>query len=125
MVKKKNIIKILSGLLIIMFLVSITIDVLAAGTFLPSTITGDEAKMGGKESLKTIGKGVIKVIQTIGSIISVCVLVVLGIKYMLGSVEEKAEYKKTMLPYIIGAFLVFTASVFSQILYNVFSTIRG
>ena len=26
---------------------------------------------------------------------------------MMGSVEEKAEYKKTMMPYIIGAFMLF------------------
>ena len=26
---------------------------------------------------------------------------------MMGSVEEKAEYKKTMTPYVIGAFMVF------------------
>ena len=29
---------------------------------------------------------------------------------MLGSVEEKAEYKKTMIPYVIGAILLFATS---------------
>ena len=28
-------------------------------------------------------------------------------KYMAGGVEERAEYKKTMLPYVIGAILLF------------------
>ena len=46
-------------------------------------------------------------VQVIGSITSVIALIVMGIRYMLGSVEEKAEYKKTMKPYLIGAIMVF------------------
>ena len=42
-----------------------------------------------------------------GTIISVAVLVVIGIKYMLGSVEEKAEYKKSLIGYVVGAILLF------------------
>ena len=38
---------------------------------------------------------------------SVVALMIIGVKYMLGSVEEKAEYKKTMRPYVIGAFMLF------------------
>ena len=50
---------------------------------------------------------ILTVITTIGMIVSVLILAILGIKYMLGSVEEKAEYKKDMIPYIVGAFLLF------------------
>lgn len=57
--------------------------------------------------LQTIGNDIVGVIQVIGTVLSVVVLVVIGIKYMIGSVEERAEYKRTMLPYIIGAVLVF------------------
>lgn len=57
--------------------------------------------------LQTIGNAVVGFVQTIGSIASVGVLIVLGIKYMAGSVEEKAEYKKNMMPYVIGAVFVF------------------
>ena len=49
------------------------------------------------------------IIQVVGTIIAVGVLMVIGIKYMMGSAEEKAEYKKTMLPYIIGAVILFAA----------------
>lgn len=65
------------------------------------------------------GNAAIKVLSTIGMIISVVVLVALGIKYMLGSLEERAGYKKSMLPYIIGAILVFAASTIASIVYNV------
>ena len=56
--------------------------------------------------------------QAIGSIVSVLALVMIGIKYMMGSIEEKAEYKKTMINYIIGAILVFAISNISAMIYN-------
>ena len=57
--------------------------------------------------IEKIGNQVITIVSTIGSVASVIVLIVLGLKYMMGSAEEKAEYKKTMLPYVIGAILTF------------------
>ena len=56
--------------------------------------------------------------QAIGNIVSILALVLIGIKYMLGSTEEKAEYKKTMIYYIIGAILVFAITNISSIIYN-------
>ena len=35
---------------------------------------------------------------------------IIGIKYIIGSVEEKADYKKTMIPYLIGVFIFFSLS---------------
>lgn len=73
-----------------------------------------------KEDTEVIGKGktIIGAFQAIGSIVSVFALVVIGIKYMIGSVEEKAEYKKTMIYYIIGAIMVFAISNISAVIYN-------
>lgn len=48
---------------------------------------------------------IVGIIRAIGVVVIFVTLLVLGIKYMTGSIEEKAEYKKTMIPYIIGAFV--------------------
>ena len=40
---------------------------------------------------------------------------------MMGSAEEKAEYKKTMMPYIVGAALIFAASALAQVIYQFFT----
>ncbi len=61
-------------------------------------------------SLRDMGNIIIGIIQFVGSAVSVIALIVIGIKYMMGSLEEKAQYKETMKPYIIGAFLVFGVS---------------
>lgn len=50
---------------------------------------------------------IISIIKTIGTIVSVIALMIIGICYMVGSVEEKADYKKTMIPYLIGVFIFF------------------
>lgn len=69
--------------------------------------------------LKTVGNTIIGLIRTIGSIASVGVLIVLGIKYMAGSLEEKAKYKETMIPYIIGAALVFGITNILAVIINI------
>lgn len=74
----------------------------------------------GGSSQKLVDKAnkVLGPIQVVGSTISVITLAIIGIKYMIGSVEEKAEYKKTMLPYLIGAVLVFATSNLIAIIYK-------
>lgn len=64
-------------------------------------------------------RSLIGYINVIGVVISVIVLIVIGIKYLLGSVEEKAEYKKTMMGYLIGALLLFSTTTIANILYNI------
>ena len=68
--------------------------------------------------IQKAGNSVVRVISTIGVVVSVIMLVVLGIKYMMGSTEEKAAYKKSLMPYVIGAVLVFAASEIAQFIYN-------
>lgn len=82
----------------------------------PNSFTGDSSTS--VTGIQTIGNQIITIVSTIGSIASVIVLVVLGLKYMMGSAEEKAEYKKTLMPYVIGAALVFAASAISGIIFG-------
>ena len=80
--------------------------------FEPSTATMDSTS-------QNLGNKIIGIVQAIGSIASVLALVIIGIKYMLGSTEERAEYKSSMLPYLIGIFFLFFASNIVSIIYNV------
>ena len=74
------------------------------------------------KNIKMISR-IVSTLLIVFMLVSVIVLVVLGIKYMMGSAEEKAEYKKTLLPYIIGAALVFAASTIASVIFNFASTI--
>lgn len=63
----------------------------------------------GSDSMMDIGNKVLGIIQVVGTIIAVIATMFLGIKYMMGSIQEKAQYKETMVPYVIGIVLLFTA----------------
>lgn len=73
---------------------------------------------GTSTKLQTKAEIILGVIQTVGTIISVIVLMIIGIKYMIGSVEERSEYKKSMVPYLIGAALLFSGTAIPQIIYK-------
>ena len=50
-------------------------------------------------------------------------LLILGIKYMMGSASEKAEYKKTMIPYIVGAVLIFAGTSLVRVIYSLSTSV--
>lgn len=78
----------------------------------------------GVTGVTTVGNTILGIIQVAGIILSVGCLMVLGIKYMMGSAEEKAEYKKTFIPYLIGALLLFAASALVKAIYSWVSGIQ-
>ena len=109
--------KILSIVAIALFvMVSLTNILFAANPDLITITTGS-----GASDIRDLGGKIIGTIQVVGSVIAVAVLVVLGIKYMMGSAEEKAEYKKTLIPYMVGAVLIFAASNIASMVYKAIS----
>ena len=90
--------------------------------FSVSDIDGDTTTVDTQKITNTTNN-IVKVIAAVGAIVSVIVLMILGIKYMIGSVEEKAEYKKTMMPYIIGTTILFAASTIASVIFNFASSI--
>ena len=74
---------------------------------------------GNYSEVRKIGGKITGFIQVIGSVFSLLALVIIGIKYMLGSAEEKADYKKTMIPYIVGCIMVFACTALPKIIYNI------
>ena len=111
----KKISKIVSVLMIVAMLAMASTVVFAQSTD-PRTITPLQGT--GTGSVKSLGQQILGIVQLVGSIAAVVVLVVLGIKYMMGSAEEKAEYKKTMIPYIVGAVLIFGATTIANVVFQ-------
>lgn len=85
----------------------------------PSSSTQHE-----EQKLKEIGNRIIGTIQVIGSIVSVLAIIIIGIRYMACSVEEKAQYKETMGPYFIGAVLVFGITTLLKIVYDIAQSVN-
>lgn len=47
------------------------------------------------------------IFSVVGAAVALIVGIVIGVKYMTGSIEEKADYKQMLLPYVIGCIVVF------------------
>ena len=79
---------------------------------------GDATNTG---KLVKIGNIIVNVVRTFGQAVSVVILAIVGIRYIMGSIEEKAEYKQTMWVYIVAAILIFGGSTLTQIIYDMFN----
>ena len=76
-------------------------------------VSGDDTVFNNKVTV------ILSAVRNVGIVVSVAAVMVIGIKFMLGSVEEKAEYKRVMPGYLIGAFLVFAVTVLPDMVYNI------
>lgn len=115
----KKMVKILTVLLIAIVLITFTNNVFAAGgggALSPSEITPSYGT--DNSELTTKAGNIMGFIRNIAAIAAVIIIMVLGIKYMLGSVEEKAEYKKSFIPLIVGIVLVVAASAIATFIFN-------
>ena len=81
----------------------------------PNVIGSGTLNNAEEQSLSNIGGKIAAIIRNVAIIIAVVILMVIGIKYMMGSAEEKAEYKKVMIPYLVGAILCFAAAAIAQV----------
>ena len=115
----KKSIKIISILLMALVVITaISTNIFAADDVLNRLEDKTNKAVVETEQIETTAGKVIKIMQTIGIIVGVAVLVILGIKYMMGSAEEKAEYKKTFIPLIIGAIVLISAFSLARFLFS-------
>ena len=105
--------KILTFIATILLVISLGTSTIFA--FTPSQVQPTDP---GTNDIQTLGGKILGILQTVGIVLSVIILVILGIKYMMGSAEEKAEYKKTMIPYLVGAVLIFLAPTIANTVYT-------
>ena len=96
----------------------ITSNVLANG--LDTEIT-PQASNAATNVTKVAGQ-VLNIIQIVGVAVATIMLTILGIRYVSLSPNEKAEYKKGMTIYVIGAVLLFGASILIGVIKNFVSS---
>ena len=110
MIKRKISLVIIILLITIMFMVqpvlaTSTDDIIGGGRNFVNAGT-DTVNITAMENASTI---VYHTLFTFGIIISVVIVIILGIKFMTGSVEEKADVKGKLIAFLIGAFVIFAS----------------
>lgn len=113
-------VKILTMLLIAICIISVTS--VSFASLSPSSVTANASV--NTSVISTVGSTIFTVIRSIAAVASVVLLAFLGVKFMMGSTEEKAGYKKAFVPLIVGLFIVLAASTLGGWIWDVFSNIK-
>lgn len=115
----KKTVRIISTILLTIMLVTSIAGVVFAAPDIDKTIGDiDGVKAGDTTKVTNIGGKIINIIQVVGIVVAIAIVLIIGIKYMTGSVEQKAEYKKVMIPYIIGAVLLVAGTSIVKVIFN-------
>lgn len=113
----KKTVKIIAILLLAITLVTFSTSVFAFDQINPKDLE-DKITYGDAGTLTSKAGQIMGMIRNVAVIAAVIILMILGVKYMLGSVEEKAEYKKSFIPLIIGIVLVVSATAIATFIFN-------
>lgn len=73
--------------------------------------------------LSQIVRTLVSVMTTFGIAAALVSLLIIGIKFMVSSVEERAKYKETMVPYIVGIVMVVAISTIIKLMSTLFFNI--
>lgn len=65
-----------------------------------------------------IGK-ILGAIRNTGTVVSVIALMIIGLRTMYGSIEEKSHYKELLPTFLIGVFILFASTTIPDIIYRV------
>ena len=81
----------------------------------PSSIT---ISTSGTSQIGTVGGRIIGALQIVATVVAIAVLLFVGIKFLLASPSEKANIKGMLVPYLIGAVLIFATVPILNIIKN-------
>lgn len=114
-------VKILTVLLVAVMVLSVCSSVFAGMN--PNEIKPDYTNVD-STNIKNIAGSVLGWVRNIAAILSVVLIAILGVKFMLGSTEERAEYKKSFMPLIIGLFVVLAASTIASWIWGALDVVK-
>ena len=101
--------KVICFAITLMCIIAIIPNFVNAGDINTSDFSGIYSAQG-TSKVTTAGGKVLGIAQAVGIASGVIFLVILGIKYMTSSTDDKATIKEKLVPYLIGAVLMFGGS---------------
>lgn len=72
-------------------------------------------------SSKAMTQRIFGLIQVLGSVLSVVALLIIGLRYMFSSIEDRANMKGVLVYYVVGAVMVFATSNILSVAYKAIS----
>lgn len=104
---KNKVLKVFTIIFMVIIIANITSSVYA--DFDTSAFSGIYGTSGVSDITNKAGM-ILNIVQIGGTAVSLIALLILGMKYMLSSPDEKATIKEKLIPYVIGTIIFFAAS---------------
>ncbi|MBP3502113.1 MAG: TrbC/VirB2 family protein [Clostridia bacterium] len=73
----------------------------------------------GTDDMTEIGSKIMSFIWVLSIIVAVVVLMYTGLKFIVGSANEKAEYKKSLMPLVVGVLILVFATTIINALFSI------
>jgi len=119
------------ALVAIMMVMTVSTTALAAnketaGGFNPGAIIENidaaaDKEAGKNTAVNEIAGKILGLIRNIAVVAGVIILSIVGVKFMIGSAEEKAEYKKSLIPLVVGIIIVMGATQIITMVFGFFN----
>ena len=114
----KKLTKILTVVLLVAMIVMTVSNVFAASSILDDIEKAANDATVDTSKISSMAGTLIAYLRNAAVIIGVVIIIILGIKYMTGSVEEKAGYQKSFVPLIVGIIVVVAATSIASFLFG-------
>lgn len=72
-----------------------------------------------EEALKDTSNYIYNILFTIAIVLAVAIGMIIGIQFMMGSAAEQAKIKETLIPYVVGVFIVFASFTIWKVVVNI------
>ena len=123
---KINVKKIAKILIVFVLLITVFYTISNADNFGDtSKFTPKADNLGkGQQLLESGGATVVTFIRILGAGIALIIILVLAMKYMMAAAGDRADVKRSMIPYLIVAFIFFGAGQILGLLFDVSQEIK-
>ncbi len=124
---KKSLKFILVALISLMVLFGMSQTVSLAGRAdIDDTLTKVNSATGGNiGEAGRIGGDIVNWIWGISIVVAVVVLMITGLKFIVGSTQEKAKYKESLIPLVIGVLILVFATTIVKVIFSIGGTEDG
>lgn len=111
-------VKIFSLMLVITMLFAVIAPTVSCAILDADTVEPNYS--GDTNGIVNIAGRIIGLLRNISVVAGVLLLTVIGLKFMIGSAEEKAEYKKSLVPLVVGICVVMAATTITSLVFSFF-----
>lgn len=77
-----------------------------------------------EEALRETSNSIYNILFTVAIVVSFAIGLIMGIQFIVGSVEDKAKIEEALIPYVVGVFVVFASFTIWKIVIEIGNNLK-